>query len=41
MEGDFLGEIFPVFFGFFSPFSGGRKVRGRKEGRRHSPVRAI
>ena len=42
MEGDFLGEIFPVFFlGFFFPFSGGRKVRGRKEGRRHSPVRAI
>ena len=31
-EGYFFGEFFPVFFGIFFPFSGGRKVRGRKEG---------
>ena len=28
----FLGIFFPFFFGNFFPFSGGRKVQGRKEG---------
>ena len=34
MEGYFFGNFFPFFFGNFFPFSGGRKVRGRKEGRK-------
>ena len=33
LEGYFFGNFFPFFFGNFFPFSGGRKVRGRKEGR--------
>ena len=35
----FFVNLFPFFFGNCFPFSGGRKVRGRKEGRSSLPMR--
>ena len=44
LEGYFFWEFFPVFFWDFFPvfwWKGGARQEERKEGRRHSPVRAI